>query len=186
IANRLRRHRLQPQTLDRLFRAGVLDDVAEDQLSFAASIAGIDNLGNVFVSDELSKHADPTTHFVRRFKLELWGHDREYFHVPFVLLFHGGRDGELEEMTDRPRDQVFLVLEIVLAFLEAAERLGDVAGDRRFLGNDEGLRHGEENRTQLVRLCKSDQSAGTRGAPVSLWLAELNEVFSGQLLDQTL
>jgi hypothetical protein len=27
---------------------------------------------------------------------------------------------------------------------------------------------------------------GTRGTPVSLWLAQLNEVFSGQLLDQTL
>ena len=45
-------------------------------------------------------------------------------------------------MTDCPRDQVPLVLEIVLAFLEAAKRLGDVASDRRFLGNDEALRHG--------------------------------------------
>ena len=119
-----------------------MDDVAEDQLAFAASIAGIDDFGNVFASDELSKHADATAHFVRRFKLELGGHDGQFFHVPFVLLFHGSRHSELEEMPDRPRDQVSVVLEIVLAFLEAAERLGDVAGDRRLLSNDEGLRHG--------------------------------------------
>ena len=32
-------------------------------------------------------------------------------------------------MTYRPRDQIFLVLVVVLAFFEAAERLSDVAGD---------------------------------------------------------
>ena len=45
-------------------------------------------------------------------------------------------------MTDCPRNQVFLVLEVVLPFFEATQCLGDVAGDRRFLSNDEGLRHG--------------------------------------------
>ena len=44
-------------------------------------------------------------------------------------------------MTDRPRDQVPVVLVVVLAFLEAAERARDVAGDRRLLSNYEGLGH---------------------------------------------
>ena len=59
-------------------------------------------------------------------------------------------------MADRPRDQVFLVLVVVLAFLEAAKRFGDVARDRRLLSNDEELGHWGRNRTQLGRLCKYD------------------------------
>src|SRR5207247_2196041 len=36
VADRLRRHRLQPEALDRLFDARVLDDVAEDQLALTS------------------------------------------------------------------------------------------------------------------------------------------------------
>ena len=86
---------------------------------------------------------------MRRFKLEFRRHDGKFFHIPFVLLFHGSRNSELEKMTDRPRDQVFLVLVVILAFFESAERLGDIASDRRLLGNDKRLGHGGWNRTQL-------------------------------------
>ena len=88
-------------------------------------------------------------------------------------------------MTDRPRDQVFLVLEVVLAFFEAAERLGDVAGDRRFLSNDEGLRHGAAIELTYGGFASQSQFARRASAAVTLWLAQLNEVFSRQLLDQT-
>ena len=56
----------------------------------------------------------------------------------------------------------------------------------RFLGNDEGFRHGAANRTQLgvaLQVRASLRAHATRA--VTLWLAQLNEVFSGQLLDQT-
>ena len=120
---------MQPETFDWLFRADVLDDVAEYQLAFTACVAGVDDLGNVFAFDEFSQRADASAHFLRRRKLEFRRHDGQLVHVPFVLLFHRGRHSELEEMTDRPRDQVSVVLEVVLAFLEAAKGLGDVAGD---------------------------------------------------------
>ena len=133
---------MQPESLDRLFRRGVLDDVAEDQFAFPTRVAGIDDLGNIFVFDELSKNVDAAAHFVRWFKLELRRHNGQLLHVPFVLLLHGSRHCELKEMTDCPRDDVFLVVVEVLAFLEAAERLGDVASDRRLLGDYEGFGHG--------------------------------------------
>ena len=64
-------------------------------------------------------------------------------------------------MTDCPRDQVCLVLEIVLAFLEAAKGLGDVAGDDGFsvMMRDLDIRKGW-NRLQLSRFCKSEQFSG--------------------------
>ena len=42
VADRRRRHRLQPEPLDRLGRLRVLDDVAEDQLALAPGVAGVD------------------------------------------------------------------------------------------------------------------------------------------------
>src|SRR5205814_10152467 len=58
VANRLRRHRLQPETFDRLFCACVLDDIAKDQFTFATGVAGIDDIQNVFVFDKLAKNID--------------------------------------------------------------------------------------------------------------------------------
>ena len=45
-------------------------------------------------------------------------------------------------MTDSPGEHISLVVVVVFAFLEAAERLGDITRNRRLLGNDEGLGHG--------------------------------------------
>ena len=47
VANRFRRHRLQPQTARRLFHPAPADGVAKDQLAFAARVTGIDDLRNV-------------------------------------------------------------------------------------------------------------------------------------------
>src|SRR5207249_11153418 len=88
------------------------------------------------------KNVDPAAHFFRRLELEFHWHDRQFLHVPLVLFLHGSRHRELKEMADCPRDQVSLVLVVVFAFLEAAERLGDITRNRRLLGNDEGLGHG--------------------------------------------
>ena len=40
-------HRRQPQPLDRLLRAGLLEEVGEDQLALAAGVAGVDDLVDV-------------------------------------------------------------------------------------------------------------------------------------------
>ena len=45
-------------------------------------------------------------------------------------------------MTDRPGDHIFLVVVVILTFFESAEGLGDIGGNRRLLGDYEGLGHG--------------------------------------------
>ena len=49
--DRLLRHRLQPQPLDRLAGFGVLHDVVEDQLAFASRVAGIDQRSDILALD---------------------------------------------------------------------------------------------------------------------------------------
>ena len=53
VADGARRHRLQPQALDRLLGLGVLRDQAENQLAFTPRIACVDEGGNVFTFDQL-------------------------------------------------------------------------------------------------------------------------------------
>ena len=53
VADGARRHRLQPQALDRLLGLGVLRDQAENQLAFSPRIACVDEGGNVFTFDQL-------------------------------------------------------------------------------------------------------------------------------------
>src|SRR5439155_4526087 len=55
------------------------------------------------------------------------------------------------------------------AFLEAAERFGDVASDRRLLGNYKRLGHGGWNRTQLRRFCKWQQQSRDPGQSCGPW-----------------
>ncbi len=123
-------------------RAGVLDDVPKDQFAFPAGVACIDYLQCILVPDQLAKDVGTTGHFVGRLELEFDRHDGQLFHVPFVLCFHGRRHRQFKQVTDRPRDQVFFVLVVVFPFLKAAQRLGDVASDRRLFRNYEGLGHG--------------------------------------------
>ena len=152
VANRLRRHRLQPETLDRLFCACVLDDIAKDQFTFATGVAGIDDIQNVFVFDEFAKNIDPTAHFFCRRKFEFRRHDGQFLHIPLVLCFHRSGYRELEEVTNRPRDEIFLVLVVILALFEATQRLGDVAGNRWLLCNYERLGHGGSQSNPLTGL----------------------------------
>ena len=64
------------------------------------------------------------------------------FECPFAA--HGldafGRH-QFEQMADRRRKDVLVAFVVVVHFLEPAERLGDVAGDGRFLRNDECFAH---------------------------------------------
>src|ERR1039458_5863727 len=68
--------------------------------------------------------------------------DGQMFERPFAargLDAFGRHDGE--QMADRRRKDVMVAFVIVVHFLEPAERLGDVAGDGRFLRDDEGFAH---------------------------------------------
>ena len=66
VADRLRRHRLQPQALDRLFDARVLDDVAEDELALASCVAGIDEPAHIPSFHQPQQQVEPLLAFLKR------------------------------------------------------------------------------------------------------------------------
>ncbi len=61
-------------------------------------------------------------------------------HLP-ALHIQLTRQAELDQMTDRGRDDVILVLEVVVHFLEATERASEVVRNAGLLGDDERFGH---------------------------------------------
>ena len=92
--------------------------------------------------DELFEDRQAFCAALNRLQIEVRRDDRQTFKRPFALLdVMLLRHNQLEQMPDGGRDDVLVVLEIVLEFLKLSERLADVAGDRRFLCDDESLAH---------------------------------------------
>ncbi|MCE3247341.1 MAG: hypothetical protein K0R41_1166 [Geminicoccaceae bacterium] len=142
LADRLLRHRLQPQPLDWLLRARVLHEVAEDQLALASRVAGVDEGSDVLALDEPQQEVQAVLALLDWRQVEVRRDDRQARERPFALLdvVLLGQD-ELEQMSDRRRQHVFVALVVVALAREAAEGASDVARDRRFLGDDEFLGH---------------------------------------------
>src|SRR5207248_1036732 len=70
LADRLRRHRLQPQALDRFFDARVLHDVAEDELALASGVAGVDERAHVLALHQAQQQIQPLLAFLERRQFE--------------------------------------------------------------------------------------------------------------------
>ena len=145
FADRRLRHRLQPEALDRLFRLRVLHDVAKDELAFAARVARIDQRVDVLALDQAQQHIEARFAALDRAQLEVRRDHRQVIERPFAFLdvVRLGQ-GELEQMTDRRRDDAIVAFEPVALLREAAERLCDIGSNRRFFGDDELLAHGFE------------------------------------------
>ena len=142
VADRRRRHRLQPQPLDRLGGLRVLRDVAEDELALAARVAGVDERVDVLALDELQQRLQPVLVLLDRLQLELRRDRRQVRERPLAaldLLLFGHAD--LEQMADRRRQHVAVALEVVVVAREAAERARDVGGDGGLFGDDQRLGH---------------------------------------------
>ena len=74
-ADRIGRHRLQPETADRFLYCAQLYKVPKDQLPFPARVTGIDELVNVFPLHKALEHVEarfrlfdrPQVKFVRNY-----------------------------------------------------------------------------------------------------------------------
>ena len=115
LADRRRRHRLQPQRADRLRRLRVLDDVAEDELALAAGVAGVDQVADVLALDQLQQRLQPVLVLLDRLQRKLRRDRRQVRERPLAaldLLVLGHPD--LEQVADRRREHVAVALEIVV------------------------------------------------------------------------
>ena len=97
---------------------------------------------HVLALDELGEHLEAALALLDGLQVEVRRDDGQALERP--LAAHGldalGRD-QFEQMADGRREDVLVALEVVVVLLETAQRLGDVAGDGRFLRNDQGLAH---------------------------------------------
>ena len=142
LADGTLRHRLQPQPLDRLLCLCELIDVAKNQLTFAARVAGVDDAIDVFALQQFEQNLQPVFGFLDRLQLKVGRNCRQMGKSPlaaFDLFFF--RHADFDQMADGGREHEIVALEKIFLFREAPQRFGDVVGDGRFLGNDEGLAH---------------------------------------------
>jgi hypothetical protein len=150
--------------VDRRLAAGrVLHDQAEDQLTLAARVAGVDQRRHVLALDELDDGIEPRLGLVDRRQVEMRRDHRQMGKAP-LAAFHVElfRRLDLHQVADRRGDDVFVVLEVLGVFLELAgggrERPHDVLGDGGLLGNDECLGHGSFCMREQRRTFASIQS----------------------------
>jgi hypothetical protein len=142
VANRLHRHRLEPQSPNGLRRAELLDDLAEDQLALAPGVAGVHHGVDVVARQQLLDRPDALALPGLAPVLEPLGEDRQGVQRPALVAGIDllGRE-ELVEVTDGEGDDVVVALEVAVVVGEAAQRTRNVPGDARLLGDDEGFGH---------------------------------------------
>lgn len=154
------RHRLQPQALDGFFGAGVLDDVAENQLPFPSRVTGIDDAADILALDQLGQQLEPVFRALYGAQIEMrrqhW-QMRERPLASFHFVFF--RRDEFQQMTDRRGQHEAVALVIVAVAGEAAQRAGDVGRHGRFFGNDETFAHSNSS----VTLCPIGHAEAGRG-----------------------
>ena len=137
IADGGRRHGLQPETGDGLLGLGVLDDVAENEFTLAPGVAGIHERIDIFALDEFGEDFEPALGLLDGPQVEVRRDHGQGGEGPLTLLhLELFRDTQLQQMTHGRGENELVALEILVVFLEAPERLGDVAGDGRLFSND--------------------------------------------------
>lgn len=85
-------HRLHPEPSDGLGDFADFDDVAEDELTFAAGVAGVDDVGDVFALGELEDLFETGLRVWDGVEVELVGDGGEHAEVPgefFPVWTHG-------------------------------------------------------------------------------------------------
>src|SRR5262249_2560640 len=141
----------QPQALDRLLALRVTHDVAEDQLSLAPRVAGVDQTGNVLALEQLDEQLEAFFGALDRLEIEVRRDHRQIRERPLAALDLDtlGRN-ELEQMAYRRRKHVFAALVVITVARESPECAGDVVRHGRLLCDDELFCH-EEAKTAMDR-----------------------------------
>jgi hypothetical protein len=148
VADRLGRHRLQPQPayrlVQRLVAAGVLHDELEYELAFAPRVTGIDQVADVRPLGLADYRGQPGLRAIDGLQIEVGRNHRQVREAPFAALhIEFFRRLDLHQVTDGARDDEALTLEVVLVLLELAgdrrERLYDVLCHGGLLRDHQGF-----------------------------------------------
>src|SRR2546430_9721881 len=122
LADRIRCHRLQPQTPNWLFNAAEFDQIAENQFAFAAGVASVNQKVDIFSLHQLLEHVEARLGFLDRPELNFVGDNRQIGKAPFPALYiELARQRQFNQMSERGRDDVALALEMIALFFKTAE-----------------------------------------------------------------
>ena len=151
VSNGRGRHGLQPQPLHRFAQPLVLPvlqaprvllDQAEDQLTLAARVTGVDQAAHVLALGQLDHRGQARLGLVDGLQIEIGRQHRQMGKAPLPALDVEllGRS-DLHQVTHCRGDHVGLVLEMVIVLVELArhrgERAHDVLGHGWLFGNDQ-------------------------------------------------
>ncbi len=141
LADRFRRHRLQPQTADGLFDPAKFDQIPKNQFPFPSGVAGVDQKIDIGALHQALKHVEARFRFLDRPELKFVRDNREIGKAPFPTLhIELARQGQFNQMSKRGRDDVAVAFEMI-AFLLDAEGLCEIARYARLLRDNQGFRH---------------------------------------------
>ena len=132
-------------------------DQAENQFAFTPSVAGVDQGGDVLALGEFDYGIQTALGFLNGLEVEVRRDDRQIRKAPFAAFdvkFFWGLD--FHQMADRTRDDIGVVLKMVVMLFELTRHRGesahDVLRDRRFFGDHQGFTHFDFLRKQTTTM----------------------------------
>ena len=130
---------------------------AENQFAFTPSVAGVDQGGDVFALGEFDYGVQTALGFLNGLEVEVRRDDRQIRKAPFAAFdvkFFWGLD--FHQMADRTRDDIGVVLKMVVMLFELTRHRGesahDVLRDRRLFGDHQGFTHFDFLRKQTTTM----------------------------------
>ena len=126
--NRLVGQRRDPQALDGDVAVGELIDVAKDQLALAASVAGVDDLGEALVAQQIAHRMQLVARGRDSAQLKFGRHHGQRIHAPGLPapVVAGGLV-QLNQVADAPGDDPVLAFETRLSRRTHVEHTRQVA-----------------------------------------------------------
>ena len=102
-------------------RLGVLGDQAEDELAFAARVAGVDEFAHVLALDQLDDGVEPALALVDGVQVEVRRDHRQVGKAPLAALHvELFRRLDLQQVAHGRGDEVVLAFEVLIVLLELA------------------------------------------------------------------
>ena len=132
-------------------------DQAENQFAFTPSVAGVDQGGDVLALGEFDYGIQTALGLLNGLEVEVRRDDRQIRKAPFAAFdvkFFWGLD--FHQMADRTRDDIGVVLKMVVMLFELTRHRGecahDVLRDRRLFGDHQGFTHFDFLRKQTTTM----------------------------------
>jgi hypothetical protein len=140
--NRLGSHALQPEAACRLFVPSELEQVVEDQFTFAPGIARVNDIVDIGPLEQPLDQIESSLSFLDWFESEMIRNDRKIGKAPFTaLLVHLAGQAQLDEVTDCRGDHILVILKKIIFLGNFAESAGEVGGDTRLFSYHESFGH---------------------------------------------